>query len=397
VELVLGANQAAGLEKTKGQSSINSRASSGNDKPQQRNQTLPVEKDAGPGEKVIKDAKADATGSIPNDAMDVIPEVKPAEAKPVEFKTVESKIVESKIAELKPVEAAVENKSVEKAAVREAVPGAARPAAVPPVETKVSEQPKPKVMAAAVETARKAAPANEPQPVVAADAMEAAKAASAVEQKSETLAAEVKVESKSESKPETKPAVVKPVEASTAKAEPATSSTEAAMKPVEIAAVTPQVVNPIPEQVAPPRPKPRPETAPVAKPKRAAAPATKRQQKAKRATRSRSKDNAKASKASVAASGIGRGRSAATTNYRGLVSAHLARYKRHTHGSSGTATVAFQLNGGGKVTSSRLVRGSGVASIDQEALAMVRRASPFPAPPDGRAISFTVPLRFLVQ
>jgi len=41
-----------------------------------------------------------------------------------------------------------------------------------------------------------------------------------------------------------------------------------------------------------------------------------------------------------------------------------------------------------------LVRGSGVASLDQEATAMVQRASPFPAPPDGRGVNFTVPVSF---
>jgi protein TonB len=35
--------------------------------------------------------------------------------------------------------------------------------------------------------------------------------------------------------------------------------------------------------------------------------------------------------------------------------------------------------------------------LDQEILAMVRRASPFPAPPDGQPKSFTVPLNFNLQ
>jgi TonB family protein len=46
------------------------------------------------------------------------------------------------------------------------------------------------------------------------------------------------------------------------------------------------------------------------------------------------------------------------------------------------------------VTSARLARGSGIASIDQEVQAMVRRASPFPAPPAGHTQSFTVPVSF---
>ena len=65
-----------------------------------------------------------------------------------------------------------------------------------------------------------------------------------------------------------------------------------------------------------------------------------------------------------------------------------------SRGDQGTATVSFSLDGGGGVTSARLARGSGVASIDQEVQAMVRRASPFPAPPDGRPRSFTVPVSF---
>lgn len=96
---------------------------------------------------------------------------------------------------------------------------------------------------------------------------------------------------------------------------------------------------------------------------------------------------------------IGRGRSDADTNYRGLVAAHLARYKQfpseaRSRGEQGTVTVAFSLSGSGNVTSVRLVRGSGSASIDREAQAMVRRASPFPAPPAGRGLSFTVPVNF---
>ena len=100
-----------------------------------------------------------------------------------------------------------------------------------------------------------------------------------------------------------------------------------------------------------------------------------------------------------AASGVGRGRSDSSATYNGRVSAHLARHKQYpaaarSAGSQGTATVSFSLDGGGRVTSARLAGGSGIASIDQEAVAMVRRASPFPAPPDGRGRSFTVPVRF---
>jgi protein TonB len=106
-----------------------------------------------------------------------------------------------------------------------------------------------------------------------------------------------------------------------------------------------------------------------------------------------------ASVASTASSGIGRGRSDAESNCPGLAGAHLARFKQfpadaQARGDHGVATVAFGIDAGGRVTSVRLSRGSGVGSIDQEAQAMVRRASPFPLPADCRAMSFSVPLSF---
>jgi protein TonB len=95
---------------------------------------------------------------------------------------------------------------------------------------------------------------------------------------------------------------------------------------------------------------------------------------------------------------MGVGRSDHDTNYPGLVAAHLRRYQQypsdaHGRGDQGTATVTFNLDGSGRVTSARLAHGSGIASLDQEVQAMVRRASRFPL---RRAVvqSFTVPVRF---
>jgi len=116
-------------------------------------------------------------------------------------------------------------------------------------------------------------------------------------------------------------------------------------------------------------------------------------------TRENASREAKASAPSTAANNVGVGRSDRDTNYPGLVSAHLRRYRQYpadarNRGDQGTAAVSFGLDSGGRVTSARLVRGSGITSIDQEVQAMVRRASPFPAPPDGRPRSFTVPVNF---
>jgi protein TonB len=89
-------------------------------------------------------------------------------------------------------------------------------------------------------------------------------------------------------------------------------------------------------------------------------------------------------------------------NYHGLVAAHLARQKRYpaearSRGEQGTASVSFVIDGAGRVTSVRLARATGSSSLDQEARAMVQRASPFPPPPSGRAMSFTVPVTFRFQ
>jgi protein TonB len=100
--------------------------------------------------------------------------------------------------------------------------------------------------------------------------------------------------------------------------------------------------------------------------------------------------------------GVGLGRSQNDANYPGLVFAHLARHKRfppeaRSRGDRGSATVGFTLDGGGRVTRVSLVRSSGFSSLDQEATAMVRRASPFPAPPGGRPTAFTAPVSFRIQ
>jgi protein TonB len=56
--------------------------------------------------------------------------------------------------------------------------------------------------------------------------------------------------------------------------------------------------------------------------------------------------------------------------------------------------VSFSIDAGGRVTRVVLVRGTGIASLDQESQAMVRRASPFPPPPSGRPMTITAPVNF---
>jgi protein TonB len=174
---------------------------------------------------------------------------------------------------------------------------------------------------------------------------------------------------------------------------------EAAVAPQEqppLAVMETQTEKPV-ERKPEPKPEARKQAAPP-KPAKEAAPAPERRRVTAPTRDSRARE-AKASTPSSQANNVGVGRSSTDTNYRGLVAAHLARYKQYpadarSRGEGGTATVTFAIGGGGSVTSARLVRGSGVASIDAEVQAMVRRASPFPPPPGGRAQSFTVPVSF---
>ncbi len=115
------------------------------------------------------------------------------------------------------------------------------------------------------------------------------------------------------------------------------------------------------------------------------------------------REQAKPTPPRVAASqsGVGIGSSRETRDWASRVSAHLARNKRYpadalASGIGGTASIAFTIDSNGHVTSVRLARSSGNASLDRESRDLVRRASPFPPPPHGRA-SITVPVNYNVR
>jgi protein TonB len=84
------------------------------------------------------------------------------------------------------------------------------------------------------------------------------------------------------------------------------------------------------------------------------------------------------------------------------VLAHLSRHRVYpleasSRGITGVATVRFALASDGRVLSSALARTSGAGVLDEAAVAMVRRASPFPPIPPGlgRArMDFAAPIRF---
>ncbi|BDA86406.1 hypothetical protein Sa4125_39480 [Aureimonas sp. SA4125] len=75
---------------------------------------------------------------------------------------------------------------------------------------------------------------------------------------------------------------------------------------------------------------------------------------------------------------------------------HFRKFRRKvTISTRGVARVAVTIDRGGRVVSARLASSSGNGDFDAEAIALVRRASPIPAPPEGvggRTVSLVVPV-----
>ena len=94
--------------------------------------------------------------------------------------------------------------------------------------------------------------------------------------------------------------------------------------------------------------------------------------------------------------------SASLTSWKIRIATHLQRYKRYplaaaARGQQGTAELQFTVDRNGHVMSASLQRGSGHALLDEETLALIRRAQPLPRPPGdvaGHDFTFTVPVRF---
>jgi len=95
--------------------------------------------------------------------------------------------------------------------------------------------------------------------------------------------------------------------------------------------------------------------------------------------------------------------SSALAAWRSQIVAVIERNKRYPEtsarrGEQGVAQVFFSLDRQGRVIDSRVVRSSGASALDEEALALLRRAQPFPpVPPEilGDRVNLILPLRFV--
>lgn len=83
-------------------------------------------------------------------------------------------------------------------------------------------------------------------------------------------------------------------------------------------------------------------------------------------------------------------------SWRNLVAARLSQFPTNSN-MPGLAMVAFVVDRSGRVLSSSLRQSSGDRALDAQAVALPRRASPVPPPPEserGNTITVTTPVRF---
>lgn len=170
----------------------------------------------------------------------------------------------------------------------------------------------------------------------------------------------------------------------------------AALDPVEVPL---PIVRPEPpkQEVKQEKPKETPRKKPEparAKPRPSAPSADRRKaqvQAPREAPRAAAQQNSSGSTASVS-----------PARWQARVASHLERRKRYPaaakrQGQQGTAQVRFTIDGSGNVQSVSLVRSSGIPLLDEEVVALVRRASPVPAPPPGVNRTIVVPIRFSMR
>jgi protein TonB len=214
--------------------------------------------------------------------------------------------------------------------------------------------------------------------------------------------------------PPVQQALAAPVEATPAPAQPdlavplasePTSPLQATEAPQTAPPVTPQVQQPLPDEAATQvsrRPALRPKSveAMAPKPKPAAKPAPRKpppKGNAKTAAKAGTTDGQANAEAKAAAnrraSEAAKAANAAASNYPGQVMARIARLRRPRTSSRGSATIAFTVAGNGGLSGARVSASSGSAQLDQAALDLVRRAGPFPPPPQGAQRSFSIRIK----
>lgn len=97
--------------------------------------------------------------------------------------------------------------------------------------------------------------------------------------------------------------------------------------------------------------------------------------------------------------------SEATLSWQKAVALHLNKHKKYPHdarmrGHEGVATVSFSIDRSGKIITTHLDHSSGSDLLDQEAIEVLSRASPFPRPPSDvtdLTFTFSLPIQFRIK
>lgn len=88
---------------------------------------------------------------------------------------------------------------------------------------------------------------------------------------------------------------------------------------------------------------------------------------------------------------------ASLTMWQSEMRARIVRAKRFPPGATGAtgiSLVSVTFSAAGDVVDARLIASSGNTTLDGEAVAVMRRAAPYPPPPGGRPITQAIPLNF---
>ena len=89
-----------------------------------------------------------------------------------------------------------------------------------------------------------------------------------------------------------------------------------------------------------------------------------------------------------------------SASWQKAVVAHLARFQRYpaqAKGATGIVNLSFGIDRQGHVLNSQIIKSSGSAVLDAEALSLLTRAAPLPAPPAAvpdSDLTFVLPIRF---
>jgi protein TonB len=187
-----------------------------------------------------------------------------------------------------------------------------------------------------------------------------------------------------------------PQASAVASLQPARRAEAAATAPVpETVAATVQPPEDAPRAVSGHRPAPRPERAAHAPsppgPPATRAASTPGAERAERRGQDEGQEGAASERSAAAPSSAARdGGDARASTYPGLVMRQLSRTPRPEAGRRGAAVVGFEVGSGGELRRAVILRSSGHEAIDRAAVEHLRRAAPFPAPPQGADRRFQV-------